>query len=56
MFYMTGMINYDSVEDAKASGFTFTEFVRLEKHKDGSAVIVHLSRTPVQAGQTPYKG
>lgn len=54
--YVSGMINYSSVEEAKKSGFTFTEFVVLEQHKDGTAVIVHLQNTPVQVGQVPYVG
>jgi hypothetical protein len=54
--YLSGVINYPSVEEAMKSGFTFTEFVVLEKHKDGTASIVHLQNKPVQKGQFEYKG
>jgi hypothetical protein len=54
--YISGFINYSSVEEAKKSGFTFTEYVVLEQHKDGSAAIVHLQDKPVQVGQAEYKG
>ena len=54
--YLSGIINYPSVEEAKKSGFTFTDFVVLEEHKDGSASIVHIQKSPRQQGQVPYKG
>jgi hypothetical protein len=54
--FMSGVINYPSVEEAKKSGFTFTKYVVLEQHKDGTASIVHLQDIPVQKGQIEYKG
>ncbi len=56
MLYMTGITNYRSADEARASGVTFHELLRLECHKDGTAGIIALATSPRQKGQVPYRG
>ena len=56
MLYMTGMINFASLAEAKINQPINHKNYVIEEHKDGSAVIVYLQDTPVQKGQVPYTG